>query len=193
MESEDLNILLENNSTDLLSSYSIATRKHLYRIVRDDYDLIDEIGSYTGLKLSKADELIANNNFNSSISSSHSLSETNISYLRKIINFCRENNIKAFLIRSPQHPLYADLSNETVYQNVLKSRFNDIELLDFDTMTFPNSHYLDLRHLNYKGANQFTSLFNKLIENNLLNSANKQDLIDDHIKDFNKKQIKPSF
>ena len=105
----------------------------------------------------------------------------------------RENIIKTFLFRSPQHPLYADLSNETVYQNVLKSRFNDIDLLDFDTMTFPNSHHLDLRHLIYKGANQFTTLFNNLIENNLLNSINKQDLIDDHIKDFNKKQIKPNF
>ena len=186
MKSEDFNLLLEHNSTDLLSSYSIATRKHLYRILRDDYDLIDEIGGYTDSKLSKVDELIANNNFNSSISASHSLSETNISYLRKMIKFCRENNIKVFLIRSPQHPLYADLSNETVYQNVLKMQFNDIELLDFDAMTFPNSYYLDLHHLNYKGANQFTALFNNLIKNNLLNSTNKQSIIDESIKEFNK-------
>jgi hypothetical protein len=193
MESEDFNLLLEHNSTDLLACYSIATRKHLYRILAGDFNLIDDIGDFTGLKLSKVDELIAKNNFNSSISKSHTISETNLSYLRKMIEFCRANNVKVFLIRSPQHPLYADLSNEGVYQNVLKTRFNDIQLLDFDAMTFPNSHYLDLHHLNSKGANQFTTLFNYLIENNLLNSGNIQSVIADAIIDFNKKQIKPSF
>jgi len=91
------------------------------------------------------------------------------------------------------HALYADLSNETVYQNVLKTRLNDIELLDFNAMTFPNSHYRDLHHLNYRGAKQFTTLFNDLIENNNLNSSNIQSIIYENIKNFNKKQIKPSF
>jgi hypothetical protein len=154
---------------------------------------MDEIGGYKNEKLSKVDKLIADNEFNSSISKSHSLSETNISYLRKMIDFCRENNIKTFLIRSPQHPLYPDLSNEAVYQNVLKTQFKDVELFDFDTMNFPNNYYLDLDHLNYKGAKEFTTFFNNLIKNDLLNSANKQLLINKTIKDFNKKQIKPRF
>jgi hypothetical protein len=193
LDSDDFNVLLEHNSKDVLSSYSLATRRHLFRILGNDYYLVDEIGGYSYEKHSNVDELIANNDFNSSISASHSVSETNLRYLRKMISFCRENSIKVFLIRSPMHPLYADLSNETVYQNVLKTQFNDIELLDFDAMTFPNSYYRDLHHLNYKGAKQFTTLFNDLIENNLLNSSNMQSLIDEKIEDFNKKQIKPSF
>jgi hypothetical protein len=188
MEFADFNLLLEHNSTDLLSSYSIATRKHLYRILSGDYDLIDEIGGYNATNRSKVAEMIANNKFNSSISESHSISETNLNYLRKMIKYCRENNIEVFLIRSPQHSLYADLINEGVYQDVLKTQFKDIELLDFDAMTFPNSHYLDLHHLNYTGAKEFTTLFNNLIENNLLNSLNKQSIIDKTIKDFNKKR-----
>ena len=187
IESEDLNLLIENNSTDAFASYSIATRKHLYRILSRDYYLIDEIGSYTGSKFSKIDELIAENNFNPTISKNQVVSETNLSYLRKMIDYCRGNNIKVFLIRSPQHPLYADLSNETVYQNVLKTQFSDVELLDFDGMNFPNSHYLDLHHLNYKGANQFSTLFNNLLENGILSSTNKQALIDEKIKAFNGK------
>jgi hypothetical protein len=187
MDSEDFKLLLKNNPTDLLASYSIATRKHFYRILSGDYDLIDEIGGYNEEKLSKVDKLIADNEFNSSISKSHSLSEANISYLRKMVDLCRENNIKTFFIRSPQHPLYADLSNEAIYQNVLRTQFKDIELFDFDAMNFPNSHYLDLDHLNYKGAKEFTTLFNNLIENNLLNSANKQSFINAAIDDFNKK------
>lgn len=193
LESEDFNVLLENNSKDILSSFSLATRRHVFRVLGNDYQLVDEIGGYSYEKLSNVDELIANSDFNSSISASQSVSETNLRYLRKMIRFCRDKDIQVFLIRSPMHTLYADLSNEAIYQNVLKTRFEDIELLDFDTMTFPNSHYRDLHHLNYKGAKQFTTLFNELIENNLLNAPNLQSLIDEKIKDFNKKQIKPSF
>lgn len=185
MESEDFNLLFDHNSTDLLASYSIATRKHLYRIFKGDYNLIDDIGGFEPAQLSKVDELIAKNDFNPTLSYNQSLSETNLSYLRKMIDFCKTNNIKVFLIRSPQHPLYADLSNESIYQNVLKTQFSDVELLDFDAMNFPNSHYLDLHHLNYKGADQFSTLFNNLLENDLLNSANKQTLIDEKIRAFN--------
>lgn len=185
LDSEDFNLLLKNNSTDLFSSYSVATRKHLYRILRGDYHFVDEIGSYADARLSKVDEMIAKKKFNSTISKSQTLSETNLSYLRKIIDFCRENNVQVFLIRSPQHPLYADLINEPIYQNVLNTQFNDIELLDFDNMYFPNSHYLDLHHLNYKGARQFTTLFNNLIKNDLLKSTKKQELIDESVNNFN--------
>lgn len=188
MESEDFNLLLEHNSADLLASYSIATRKHLYRIIKGDFYLTDEIGDFMGSELSKVDELIAKEDFNSSISKSHSLSDTNLNYLRKMIDFCRKNNTKVFLIRSPQHPLYADLVNEPIYQNVKKTQFNDVDLLDFDAMYFPNSNYLDLHHLNNLGATKFTKLFNELIENNLLNLDNKQSFIDKSIENFNKKQ-----
>ncbi|WP_179006876.1 hypothetical protein [Winogradskyella forsetii] len=193
MDSEDFNVLLEHNSTDLFASYSIATRKHLYRILNGNYDLIDDIGSFAASKQSKVEELIAKNNFNPTLSKSHTLSETNLNYLRKMIEFCRENNLRVFLIRSPQHPLYADLSNEALYQNVKNTRFEDVDLLDFDAMQFPNKYYLDLHHLNYKGANQFTTLFNDLLKSNLLNTDDKQAIIDARIEDFNTKQIKPSF
>lgn len=187
LDAEDFKLLLDHNSTDLASSYSVATRKLLYRILTGDYNFADEMGGYANSKLSKVDEMIANNKFNRTISESHSLSETNLSYLRKMIDFCRENNINVFLIRSPQHPLYADLVNEPVYQKVLKTQFSDVELLDFDAMNFPNSDYLDLHHLNSKGANKFSTLFNNLLENNLLNATDKQTLIDKSIKNFNNK------
>jgi hypothetical protein len=193
MDTEDFNLLLEHNSTDLLACYSIATRKHLYRVFGGDFDMADDIGSFTDSKLSKVDELIADNNYNSSISKSHSLSETNLIYLRKMIDFCRKHNIKVFLIRSPQHSLYADLINESIYQNVKNTRFSDVDLLDFDTMKFPNSYYLDLHHLNYYGAEQFSTLFNNLIENNLLNSTQKQSVINISIEKFNETQIKPNY
>ena len=56
----------------------------------------------------------------------------------------------------------------------------------FDAMNFPNKHYLDLHHLNYKGSKQFTTLLNGLIDNNLLNSENKQTIIENAIIEFNK-------
>jgi hypothetical protein len=52
-------------------------------------------------------------------------------------------------------------------------------------MDFPNSHYLDPQHLNYGGAKDFSILFNTLIQNGLLKSVNKQQLIDNAIRQFN--------
>lgn len=129
--------------------------------------------------------MIINNKFNNTISKNNSLSKTNIRYLRKIIDFCQTNKVKIFLIRSPQHPLYGDLRNELVYQNVLKKSFNDVDLLDFNNMKFPNSHYLDLHHLNYKGATKFSLMLNNLTQNGLLESDNKQAIINQAIKSFN--------
>ncbi|TPV33363.1 hypothetical protein FJ651_09735 [Paucihalobacter ruber] len=189
LSSEDFNLLFENNSTDLISSYSIATRKHLYRIINGDYYLTDEIGSYADSRLSKINELMAKNRFNSTISKSQSLSTTNLTYLRKMIDLCRENKVEVFLLRSPQHPLYADLINEPVFQNVLKSQFSDVDLLDFNDMSFPNSYYLDFHHVNYKGAQQFTRLLNELINTDLLSFSNKQELIDKSLEHFNSSNL----
>lgn len=187
MEREEFELLFKNNSTDLVSSYSVATRKNLFRIVKTDYNYIDELGGYDPTKLSKIDEMITNNRIEPIISSSHTLSDTNLLYLRKIIDLFKENNIAVYLIRSPQHPIYPDTINEAVFKNVLKTKFSDVEFLDFDAMDFPNSHYLDPQHLNYYGAKEFSILFNNLLNDGLLTSNNRQIAIDAAINDFNLK------
>ncbi|WP_439151223.1 hypothetical protein [Winogradskyella sp.] len=185
MERDEFELLFKNNSTDLLSSYSVATRKNLFRIIKNDYSYIDELGGYDATKLSKIDEMIENNRVEPIISSSHALSEKNILYLRKMVDLFKINNIEVFLIRSPQHPIYPDTSNEKVFKDVLNNRFNDVPFLDFDAMNFPNSHYLDPQHLNYEGAKDFSILFNDLIQQGLLKSNNKQQLIDRSVSKFN--------
>ena len=185
MKSKDLELLVRKNSTDFIASYSIATRKHLYRVFRGNFDFINDVGGFMNAKESKVNQMISENFFDRTISKEKSVSETNLMYLRKMIDLCHENGIKLFLIRSPQHPLHPDLENEHIYQKILNQKFKDVELLDFDEMNFPNDHYLDLHHLNYKGAKHFSELFNNLIENNLLNSENKQSEIDKGIKKFN--------
>ncbi|MUU77210.1 hypothetical protein [Winogradskyella endarachnes] len=186
LDQEDFNLLLDNNSSDLFASYSIATRKQLYRVLGQNFDFIRDIGGYSYSDITKVEDMIRNDDFNYSISKTLALSEKNISYLRKIVDFSTKNNIKIYLIRSPQHPQYADLVNESIYKNVLNTKFKDVEFLDFDAMYFPNNNYLDLHHLNATGAKKFSIFFNDLIENKgLLNTLNKQELIDKEIKVFN--------
>lgn len=185
MERDEFELLFKNNSTDLISSYSVATRKNLFRIIKSDYNYIDELGGYDATKLSKIDEMIENNRVEPIISSSHTLSEKNILYLRKMVDLFKENNIDVFLIRSPQHPIYPDTSNESIFKNVLNNQFNDVPFLDFDAMNFPNSHYLDPQHLNFEGAKDFSILFNNLVEQGLLKSNNRQQQIDKAIRKFN--------
>jgi ribosomal protein S16 len=185
MEREEFELLFKNNSTDLMSSYSVATRKNLFRIIKNDYSYIDELGGYDPTKLSKIDEMIENDRVKPIISASHTLSEKNIDYLRKMVDLFKANKIDVFLIRSPQHPIYPDTSNEKVFRSVLTNQFNDVPFLDFDAMDFPNSHYLDPQHLNYEGAKDFSILFNSLIQNGLLKSSNKQQRIDSAIRKFN--------
>lgn len=185
MEREDFELMAKNNSTDLIASYSIATRKHLYRIARSNYDMIDEFGGYLDTGESKVNEFIKSNNLERTISKSLALSNDNLNYLRKMIEVCRAQDIKVFLIRSPQHELHPDKENESLYQKVLNDRFNDVELLDFDEMYFPNEHYLDLHHLNNKGAKKFSLFLNDLIQNGLIESNQKQKVISEAISAFN--------
>lgn len=185
LDSEDYNVLLSNNSKDLLSCFSISTRKNLYRVASRDFYLGDEIGNYLDKRGSKVNSMIAENKFNRTVSKKLSISKTNLNYLRKIIEACKSKNINIFLIRSPQHDKYGDLINEYVYKRVYENRFSDVRLLDFNKLYFPNEQYIDLHHLNYEGATKYSLFFNQILENKILEKKNSVNLIDSLIRKFN--------
>lgn len=187
MSFKDMNVLIDNNPTDFIASYSVSTRKFIYRILKNDYYFVDEIGGYLEIKESHVEDIIENNKFDSSISADHTLSDTNIKYLKKMISLCREHYIDVYFIRSPFHPLYEAYENEHVFQSVYKNNFEDIKFLDFKNLIFPNDYYLDLQHLNYKGAEEYTSLLNHLLEENILDSPHMQNIIDHKIEKENLK------
>jgi hypothetical protein len=84
--------------------------------------------------------------------------EVNHSYLRKIANVCKSNNIRLTLLYCPMYKpeLYYD---QEYYYNVLKTKFNDIEYLDYSHLDIPMNFRRDAHHLNTKyGTPYFTQL-----------------------------------
>jgi hypothetical protein len=77
-------------------------------------------------------------------------------YLLKIVNLCKERNVKLVLINPPMYKpeVYGHLDKLEAYrQKYLK----DVAYLDYSGFKFPSdSYYGDIGHINYKGAAIFS-------------------------------------
>jgi len=140
------------------------------------------MGGYLHLERDKTDSLLqASLIYARNKRPDMSISPVNLMYLRKIIQICKDNGTKVILIRSPLHPVYDEFKNESRYEEVLNSQFNDVEFLDLKNFPMINSDYGDLEHLNYRGAKKYSLFFNKLLKEGLLDSADKQKFINDQM------------
>lgn len=92
------------------------------------------------------------------------ISDLNINYLRKIVDYCKTKNVTIFFIRCPLHKNYEYRVNEKEFQNLKEKYFKDVEMLDFIDYPISNSDFADFGHLNYKGAKKFSKYFNKCIK-----------------------------
>ena len=174
---EDFNLLLKNNFKDLSTCVSIFSKKNLYRVINSDYNFKDEIGGYQWLD--KNDLKKSNIDIDYS-----STSEVNLVYLRKIIDYCKANNINIYLIRSPQNKALEFLQNESLFQEIRTNNFSDLEFFDFNNFPILDEDFADLDHLNYKGARKFSIMITKLLENNFLESKNKEEIINELMKSY---------
>lgn len=184
LEKKDIEVLVDHNFDGVRKSFSILMRKNLKKIISKDYNELNEYGQFLPLKIAKTDSLLQNISKNTiKVYDYHDgYSIENVEYLKKIVAFCKEKSITLYFIRSPQHPKYIEKQNEVLFQKYLKTNFNDIEFLDFNTFPLKNDEYGDLDHLNYKGAKKFSIWFSTLLENGLLDSNNKQEFINNAIE-----------
>ena len=186
MDFSDLDFLWKKNWKGIITcppklymrniTYNILAALKLKNIETDN-----RFGGYTYLVRDKTDSLINISLDTIKEKSPSKISETNILYLSKTIEFCLSHNVKVYLIRSPQHPKYPEVRNEQQFKEILFSKFLKIEFLDFKDFPLQNYEFADLEHLNYKGARVFSIFFNNLLDLNLLNKNNKQDFIDNEI------------
>lgn len=171
-------LLAKKSPLSFFNSMTIQLGNNLEIIQSKDYDYTKQIGGYLNLKKNKIDSFLTHLDVSSeSPLIQNRLSKRNIEYLKKIISSCQKEKIKIYLIRSPFHKKYAAFSNESVFQNLLKSDFKEIEFLDFKDFPLKNSEYADFEHLNYLGAKKFSVFFNSLLNNGLLDAEGKQDFI----------------
>lgn len=82
--------------------------------------------------------------------------EINNHYLSKIIDLCNDNGIKLYGIYFPvYHPEY--YYDQKYYHKALSEKFPDLEVLDYSNMELPDSVRYDAHHLNWYGAQIFTT------------------------------------
>lgn len=180
IDGQDHLLLIEKNFTNFGNCLSVSVKEKASRILKNDFDYVDEIGGYNYLDRHKTDSLLKVRKpkiNNKVVKTNPKLAHYNIKYLNKIIDFCKENNKKVFLIRSPQHKEYPKLNNENIYSEVKKKYFSTVELLDFNDFPLDNAAFGDLDHLNFKGAKVFSNWFDALLKEDLLNRQDKQDFI----------------
>src|SRR5690606_33903458 len=117
-------------------------------------------------------------------SDSEILAVYNLRYLDKIIAFCKQNNVEAILIRSPLHKDY-NFDNETVFQNMLKTKYHQLDFLDFSEFPLSDDEFGDILHLNHKGAKKYSLWFDGLLKKELFQKTHKQKFIDKEIETLN--------
>ncbi|QCX38824.1 hypothetical protein FF125_10405 [Aureibaculum algae] len=83
-------------------------------------------------------------------------------YFLKIIEFCKNNNIRLIVLNTPVHGSLVRKSKQRREEyNKFMDRFNsDFVFWDYEGLHFDNKYFYDENHLNYEGAAIFSNLIN---------------------------------
>ena len=180
-------VIFKNNAPIFLTYFPISIKENSKRVFSNDYyySKYQKFGGYNFYALNKTDSLIQalNNNPPKSIESDK-ISEINLNYLEKIITLCRSKNKQVILFRTPQHKLNPEQFNEETFQDILKSRFGDLEFLDFNYLNINNNEFGDLGHLNYQGARIFSIWLDFLFGKGLLLTKDKSSFARNMMSEF---------
>lgn len=184
MSFSDKTVLLKNNPLNYFNILSISNQDKINRICKQKFNYRSKAGGFLHLVRNKTDSLLLEKEKDGPLYRNKILSNTNIEYLDKIIEFCKKKNKKVFFIRSPVHERYVGYLNENEYQNIRKNKYPKIEYLDFSKYPLENYEFGDLEHLNHIGAKKFSKWFNKVLSKGLLEIKNKQDFINAELKAY---------
>ena len=81
--------------------------------------------------------------------------EINYRYLRKIIDLCKKEDVKLYLLYCPVYK--PELCyDQDYYYDAYKKYFSDVELLDYSHLPMEDYERYDAHHLNKRGAEIFT-------------------------------------
>lgn len=76
----------------------------------------------------------------------------NVSYLRKIYNYCQEHHLKLIFFNMPSYPTQAVIDGNKYLHRFVEENYPDVPFYDYELMQLPDSCYGDASHLNYRGA-----------------------------------------
>lgn len=189
MNKLDFQLLYRKNSKDFFSVLSKSTRVNFVKIITFDFAISNKYGGYQWIERNMVDSLsrVSDDSLRNKVNEKQDISNINIEYLKKIVDYCIDNNVKIYLIRSPQHRNFSYLKNEISFIKIKKTKFHEIEFLDFNNFPLTNDKFGDFGHLNHKGAKTFSIFFNSLIEDGLLMENDKQVYINKKMLEFKTK------
>ena len=177
---------------ETLLSYLFPLLRYHYRITslkNDDikYLLNKEVVSHNGFIINK--EVKPYKTLPTRKNVINNISSENMDYLQKIVDLCKEKNIKLILEKSPTlYPYWYDEYENQIKAFAIKNNidyYNFIEQIDEIGIDFQYDTYDGGVHLNLDGATKFSKYFAHLIKN----KYNLKDHRDDEIikKEYSKK------
>ena len=79
------------------------------------------------------------------------------------MKYCQNKDIEVCLIRSPMHKSYDVSYTEYKFKEILRTKFKNIQWLDYKDFPIPDKGFQDAEHLNSYGAKIYSQYFNKQI------------------------------
>lgn len=180
---EDQLLLIRKNFETYFEIQGISSKIRISKILRHDLDFTKNIGHFRQLKRNFSDS--DNSNYDSlkflDLDNKYEISSINLHYLDEIVSLCQVHGVRIIFIRTPQYVFYPLKKNELFFQKILKTRYSIVEFLDLYNFKLKNNEIADVEHLNYRGANRFSTWFNDLIESGILDQQIDQSLVNNEI------------
>ncbi|WP_273566565.1 hypothetical protein [Maribacter halichondriae] len=165
MNAEDLRFIVGNNPRAVLNSAGQIIRHFpasTYQILTGQN--IFDIGSYLPITRNTMNEDLLRLKKGQSLTffelpKDFTLSTKEIHYLEAIMELCKNENIKLYLINLPKREelLSLDKYGVSEFEEIYRTRYEDVDFIDFSRFPLPDGSYADPVHLNLKGAALFSS------------------------------------
>jgi len=159
-------VVLKNKPKNVIAALPITFKTQFKNIVSNNYSYFKKVDGFTPQKRELPLAEISNITISNTVSKD-SISEVNINYLKKMVEYCQQRKLKVIFVRCPQHKSYIALQDQSMFDSVLHNIFRNIEFLDFKSYSVSIDNYADIHHLNIKGAYKFSQYFNQYIQDSL--------------------------
>ena len=165
LDKEALQLLYSKNPNGFTNAFSKSLFDNLRRFFYNNKGIVLKggMGGYT-----PCDKILLDSVVSSKIKKHkvlNEISEYNILYLQKIVKYCQDRGLEVCLLRSPMHKNYDISFSEYKFQEILRTKFKNVEWLDNKDFPIPDKGFYDSEHLNSYGAKIYSQYFNNQINN----------------------------
>lgn len=174
-------VLFRNNPIYFIGSFSRSLRYKLEFFLFNSSNNISSLGGFKPNKNNIKKEDFEKYRHTAIEVQSENISEKNIEYLIKIIEYCKNNNLKMVLLRSPNLISY---NNHIEYNRLLKNEFSDIDYFDLKKFPLKYIHFSDGQHLNINGAKLISEWFESSLTKDFIKNQKQKKIIQKEIESW---------